>query len=171
MCVLLGLFVSFMSDESYQQTFTMVSRILIGVWAILDFFLLAIGVVTLSLSITWRAQNPLMNMVLSLSDLTGECTHVDIRIPLTDLFLLAGTILGIAFLVTFVISIGAIVQKSHVTIGLVILNYALLVDAIGIVIIGTYVWFFTLQERANFHHLWLQASSQTRITLQDQVCL
>jgi hypothetical protein len=128
----------------------MVSRILIGVWAVLDFFLLATGVVMLSLSMTWRAQNPLMNMVLSLSDLT------------------AGTILGIAFLVTFAISIGAIVQKSHVTIGLVILNYALLMDAIGIVIIGTYFWFFTLQERANFHRLWLQASSQTRITLQDQ---
>lgn len=128
----------------------MVSRTLIGVWAVLDFLVLAAGVVTLSLSISWRAQNSLMNMVLSLSDLT------------------AGTVLGVAFLVTFAISIGAIVQKSHITIGLVILNYALLMDAIGIVIIGTYVWFFTLQERANFHRLWLQASPQTRITLQDQ---
>lgn len=86
------------------------------------------------------------------------------------MFALAGTILGVALLVTCAISVGAIVQKNHVTIGLVILNYALLLDAIGIVIIGTFVWFFTLQERANFHRLWLQASPQTRITLQDQVC-
>lgn len=80
-------------------------------------------------------------------------------------------ILGIALLITFAISIVAIVQKNHVTIGLVVLNYALLVDAIGIVIIGTFVWFFTLGERANFHVLWLGASREARITLQDQVCI
>jgi len=122
-----------------------------GVWAALDFLLLVAGAVALSLSLVWRAQNTLMNMILSPADLT------------------AGTILGVALLVTCAISVGAIVQKNHVTIGLVILNYALLLDAIGIVIIGTFVWFFTLQERANFHRLWLQASPQTRITLQDQL--
>lgn len=122
-----------------------------GVWAALDFLLLAAGVVALSLSIVWRAENNLMNMVLSPADLN------------------VGTVLGIALLVTWAISVGAIIQKNHVTIGLVILNYALLLDAISIVIIGTFVWFFTLQERANFHRLWLQASPQTRITLQDQL--
>lgn len=77
-------------------------------------------------------------------------------------------ILGIALLITFALSVVAIVQKSHVTVGLVILNYALLIDAIGIVIIGTFVWFFTLKERANFHVLWLEATRETRIKLQDQ---
>lgn len=91
-------------------------------------------------------------------------------LSVTNLFALAGTILGVALLATCAISVAAIVQKSHVTIGLVILNYALLLDAIGIVIIGTFVWFFTLQERSNFHRLWLQASPQTRTMLQDQVC-
>jgi hypothetical protein len=129
----------------------MVSRKLMGVWAALDFLLLIAGAVALSLSLIWRAPNTLMNMVLSPADLT------------------AGTILGAALLVTCAISVAAIIQKSHVTIGLVILNYALLLDAIGIVIIGTFVWFFTLQERTNFHRLWLQASPQTRITLQDQL--
>jgi hypothetical protein len=63
----------------------------------------------------------------------------------------------------------AIVQKNHITIGLVILNYALLLDAMGIIVIGTYVWWSTLQERFNFHQLWLQASSATRIAIQDKV--
>jgi hypothetical protein len=91
-----------------------------------------------------------MNMVLSKADLT------------------AGTVLAILLLITFVISIGAIVQPNHVTGGLVMLNYALLVDAITIVVIGSFVWFFTLQERNNFYKLWLAASSETRLQLQDQ---
>jgi len=121
-----------------------------GAWVALDLCLLAAGVLALALSIVWRAPNVLMNMVLSSADLT------------------AGTILGIALLVTFVISIAAIVQRNHVTIGLVILNYALLIDAVGILVIGTFIWFFTLKERANFHVLWAAASPATRITIQDQ---
>jgi len=128
----------------------MVSRVLIGVWVALDILLLAAGAVALALSIVWRTPNILMNMVLSSTDLT------------------AGTVLGVALIVTFVISVGAIIQRNHVTIGLVILNYALLMDAIGILIIGTFVWFFTLQERANFHKLWLNATPVTRLTLQDK---
>jgi len=128
----------------------MVSKVLLGVWAALDVLLLAAGAVALALSIVWRAPNILMNMVLSPADLT------------------AGTVLGVALIVTFVISVAAIVQRNHVTIGLVILNYALLIDAIGILVIGTFVWFFTLEERANFHKLWLDATPTTRLTLQNQ---
>lgn len=122
-----------------------------AVWAVLDFLLLVAGVVALALSLTWKAPNLLMNMVFSSADLT------------------AGTALGIALLITFAVSICAIVQRNHVTIGLVILNYTLLIDAIGIIIIGTFVWFYTLQERANFHVLWAKASPETRIILQDQL--
>ncbi|KAG6878790.1 hypothetical protein C0993_008089 [Termitomyces sp. T159_Od127] len=128
----------------------MVSRKLIGVWAALDLFLLAAGVVAVALSIVWRAENTLLNLVL------------------TPNYLTVGLALGIALLVTFALSVGAITQKNHVTIGLVILNYTLLVDAIGIVIIGTYIWFFTLQERNNFFVRWAAASSDFRIKLQDQ---
>lgn len=78
-------------------------------------------------------------------------------------------ILGIALLITFAVSIGAIVQQNHVTLGLVILNYTLMVDALGIVVIGTFVWFFTLKERENFHQLWAGATRETRLALQDQV--
>jgi len=129
----------------------MVSRKLMGVWAGLDFLLLAAGAVALALSIVWRAENPLMNLVL------------------TPTYLTAGMALGIALLITFAISIGAIVQKNHVTIGLVILNYTLIIDAIGIVVIGTFIWFFTLQERNNFRVLWETVGRDARIKLQDQL--
>jgi hypothetical protein len=76
--------------------------------------------------------------------------------------------LGVALLITFIISIGAIIQRNHITIGLVLLNYALLVDAIGILVIGTTIWFSTLQERAHFHKWWLDASPAIRIAIQDE---
>lgn len=128
----------------------MVSRVLIGVWAAFDFLLLASGIVSIVLSIVWKATNVLENMVLSPTDLT------------------AGTILGIALLVTFAISIGGIIQRNHVNTGLYILNYALLLDAFVVVIIGTFVWWFTLQERANFHQLWIAENISNRLVLQDK---
>jgi len=121
-----------------------------GVWAGLDFLLLAAGAVTIALSVVWRAENLLLNMVL------------------TPNYLTAGLVLGIVLVVTFAISVAAVVQKNHVTVGLVILNYTLLLDAIGIVIIGTFIWFFTLQERANFRVRWVDLSPNSRITLQDK---
>jgi len=121
-----------------------------GVWLALDGLLLISGLISVILSQAWRVPNAILNMVLSNAELT------------------AGTVLGIALIVTFLISIVAIAQKNHVTLGFVIFNYALLLDAMGIIIIGTFVWWYTLEERANFHQLWLQASSATRIGLQDQ---
>jgi len=128
----------------------MVSRTLMASWAVLDFFLLAAGTVSVALSIVWRAPNLLMNMVLSNADLT------------------AGTVLGVALLVTFGISIAAIIQRNHVTFPLIVLNYALLADAIGIVVVGTFVWFYTLRERANFYELWKLATRDERLFLQDK---
>ncbi|KAF8350882.1 tetraspanin Pls1 family [Amanita rubescens] len=118
----------------------MVSRGLLGLWAAFDFLLLAAGVLSISLSIVWKATNVLMNMVLSPSDLT------------------AGMVLGVLLLLTVAISIAGIIQRNHVNIGLVMLNYALLVDAIVVVVIGG----------SNFHKLWLSASTNSRIVLQDQ---
>ena len=66
------------------------------------------------------------------------------------------------------VSIGAIIQRNHVTIGLVLLNYALLVDTIGILVMGTFIWFSTLQERAKFHKFWVDTSPSVRIALQDK---
>jgi len=127
----------------------MVSKTLMGVWVALDIILLAAGVLALALSIVWRAPNILINMALS------------------SAYLNAGTILGVALLISFIISIVAILQRNHVTIGLVLLNYALVVDAIGILVVGTIIWFSTLQERAHFHGWWVDTSPEIRITLQD----
>jgi len=120
-----------------------------GVWTFLDLCLLAAGGTTIGLSIAWRAPNLLMNMVFSKADLT------------------AGTVLGIALLITFVISIAAIVQRNHVTVGLVFLNWALIVDAIIVVVIGSFIWFFTLRERDNFHKIYAKQTPQNRILVQD----
>jgi len=129
----------------------MVSKKLMGVWAFLDVALLIAGAVSIALSVVWRERNLLLNMVLSNADLT------------------AGIVLGIALLITFAISIGAIVQRNHITAGLVILNWALILDALGIVVIGTFVWFYTLQERNNFHTVFSQQSTQNQIATQDKL--
>ena len=83
---------------------------------------------------------------------------------------IAGVVLGTALLITFAMSIGAIIQPNHVTLGLVILNWALVLDAIGIVVVGTFIWFYTLQERNNFNVLFTALSAAQRISIQDQVC-
>jgi len=129
----------------------MVSKRLMGIWAFLDVALLAAGAVALALSIVWRQPNILLNMVLSKADLT------------------AGMVLGIAMLITFAISIGAIVQRNHITIGLVILNWTLILDMLGIVVIGTFVWFYTLRERKNFRIVFSQQSIQNQIAIQDKL--
>jgi len=122
-----------------------------GVWAFLDFCLLAAGVVSLSLSIVWRSPDVMMEMVFSHADLT------------------AGTVLGIFLLLTFAFSIGAIVQRNHITIGLVILNWILIIDAIIIVAIGSFIWFFTLRERDNFHKIYSEQSMSNRIEIQERL--
>lgn len=74
-------------------------------------------------------------------------------------------------LITFAISIAAIVQRNHVTIGLVVLNWTLILDAIGVIIVGTFIWFYTLQERNNFHTVFSQQTSQNKIAIQDKVLI
>jgi len=122
-----------------------------GIWAFFDVTLLAAGAVSLALSLVWRRPNVLLNLVLSNADLQ------------------AGTVLGIALLVTFAISIGGIVQRNHITIGLVILNWALILDALGIVVIGTFVWIYTLEERNNYHAVFSQQSAQYQVAIQDML--
>ncbi|KAJ3974734.1 tetraspanin Pls1 family [Lentinula raphanica] len=125
----------------------MVSRKLMGFWALFDVCLLAAGVISIVFSVVYRKQDILLNLTISKGDL------------------LAALIMGIMLVATFVFSIGAIVQKNHVTMGLVILNYILVADAIVVLVIGTIVWFFSLQQRNNFHKLYVElpASSQTEL--------
>ncbi|KAF7295159.1 hypothetical protein MIND_01054600 [Mycena indigotica] len=128
----------------------MVSKGLMGFWALLDFLLLAAGGMSIALSIVWRKPDILMNLALN------------------DEFLTAGMVLGIALCITFLVSIGAVVQRNHVTMGFVILNYLLIVDAIIVVVVGTMIWFFSLRQRAEMHLRWNALSNEQRITLQDE---
>jgi len=128
----------------------MVSKRLMACWAFLDALVLAAGGVCIAISIVYRKPDLLMNMVITPSILT------------------AGMVLGISLLVTFMVSICAIVQKNHVTIGLVVFNYVLLIQALIVLVVGTYIWFPTLKERSVFSRAWDALSDQDRITLQDR---
>jgi hypothetical protein len=90
---------------------------------------------------------------------------------LTWVFSLAGLVMAIAFLLTSSLSVGAIIQRNHVTIGLVILNWVLIADAVIVLVVGTVVWYDTLGERARFHVKYANLQPSQRITIQDQVTL
>ena len=78
-------------------------------------------------------------------------------------------VLGIFLLATFVLSIGAIIQRNHVTVGLVMLNWMLILDMIAVLVVGTFIWFYTLRERANFHDVFSKLPVDKRIAVQDKV--
>lgn len=129
----------------------MVSKKLMACWAFIDFLLLAAAGLSIAFSILWRAPDILMNMTLS------------------NDFLTAGMVLGIALAVTFVISLGAVVQRNHVTVGFVILNWFLVVDSVMITVVGSMVWFLSLTQRESFHVKWIALPANDKIKLQDQL--
>jgi len=128
----------------------MVSRRLIAVWTFFDICLLSAGAITVAMSILLRAPNLLNNMVFTKAHIT------------------AGVALGISLLLTFVLSVGAIVQPNHVTIGLVILNWALLFDGIIVIVVGSLIWFFTLEKRKNYEKIFLALAAPQRVAVQDK---
>lgn len=81
----------------------------------------------------------------------------------------AGLAIGISMLITFVFSIGAIIQPNHVTRPLAVLNGLLILDTLGVLAVGTMVWWATLQERKNFAMAFDAASNQTRLIIQNEV--
>jgi len=129
----------------------MPSKQLMTVWTVLDLCLLAAGAISLAFSIVWRSPDLLRDLVISDMDLT------------------MGMALGIIFLITWVVSVGAIVQRNHVTIGLVILNWFLIATAIAVAVVGSSIWFFTLRERDNFHEVFANQTPQIRLRVQDQL--
>ena len=80
-----------------------------------------------------------------------------------------GLVLGLLFLVTWVVSVGAVIQKNHITGGLVLLNWMLIADMLYLTGAGTVIWFFTLRMRNSFHKIWSHQSPGTRIAIQDMV--
>jgi len=127
----------------------MPSKILLGFYGFFTLCLLASAIIPIVFSFVWRRTDLLLNMVFSNADLT------------------AGLVLGILLLITFFLAIGAIVQRNHITIGLVILNWTLILDALATVIIGTFVWFYTLRERNEFHGVYGNLQPSQRVTIQD----
>ena len=77
--------------------------------------------------------------------------------------------MGIALLLSSFLAIGAIIQRNHVTIGLVILNWVLIADAVIVLAIGSFVWFYTLRERNEYHVEYAKLQPSQRISIQDQV--
>lgn len=153
----------------------MVSKRLLACYAFVDAWLLAAGVLSIAMSIVWKAPNLMLNLTLSSSDLLGEflLSPYPHRIPWTSsppLFCIAGMILGIILLATFLVSIVAIVQPNHITIGLVILNWTLVVDGLAILVVGTYLWYFTLGIRTYYFHVYNAASADIRVQIQNEVC-
>ena len=138
-----------------------------SLWAFSDICLLAAGVILVVFSEIYRMPNLMINFTLTNDMLLGTFLNYAIRLSL--IFFSGGLVTGIFLLITFAFSIGAIVQKNHVTGGLVILNWLLVVDAIVILIVGTVLWFFSLQQRANYLTVFQAASPTVRIEIQDKV--
>jgi hypothetical protein len=113
--------------------------------------MLAAGALVIAFSMAWRSHNVLRNLVLSQMDLN------------------AGLILGIAFIVTWMISILGILQPNHITMGLVITNWALIIDAIAVITIGGIVWFYTLTPTNNFLMAWKAVGPASQQALQDSL--
>ncbi|KAI0670637.1 tetraspanin [Trametes maxima] len=128
----------------------MPSKRLMGAFAFVDVCLLAAGVILIVFSQLWKMPNLMFNFTFSSEMLTG------------------GLIMGIFFLLTFVLSVGAVVQKNHVTMGFVLLNWMLIVDAIVVLVAGVIVWFHTLQERIYYFGIFNKLPRDTRIEIQDK---
>lgn len=77
--------------------------------------------------------------------------------------------LGIIYVVTFAVSIGAVIQRNHITIGLAILNWVLIINTIITVVYGSTLWFMTLQEHANYANVWNATTSAARIAVQEKL--
>lgn len=149
----------------------MPSKKLMGSWAFVDFALLVAGIITLVLSIIWRGNNILRNMVITPQFLDGACHYLIRTSRGTNAIYVAGLYLGGVLLMTWAISIWAIAQPKKVTFGLKVLNWTLILDALSILVIGTVIWHYTLNERNNFHTIFANESPANQIAIQDQVDL
>ncbi|KAF8303079.1 tetraspanin Pls1 family [Clavulina sp. PMI_390] len=127
----------------------MPSRSLNYIWAGLDFALLAAGIISIVFSVMWRNSTVLMNFILF------------------DLNLTMGTILGVMFLLTFVISLFAITQRKPLTMGLKVLNWALVADSFAVLVIGSIIWFYSLKEPTNYQKVWIAQPENIQTQLQD----
>jgi hypothetical protein len=148
----------------------MPSKYLYGFYGFFTLGLAVAGIISLLFSILWRKQDMILNMTFSDSDLNGTSCLASPAVIFSQRHLSsAGLVMGIAFLITSSFSVGAIIQRNHVTIGLVILNWILISDAIIVLVVGSFVWFYTLRERAEYHVKYARLQPSQRIAAQDKV--
>jgi len=86
---------------------------------------------------------------------------------LDNTYLTLGIVLGALFIATWIMSVGAIIQRNHVTMGLVFLNWSLIIDMAYLLALGTIIWVFTLHELVNFHKAYSEQTPAARIAIQD----
>jgi len=130
----------------------MLSKRILSFWGFFDTCLLAAGVICFVFAIVWNhSGDPLRHLVID------------------NNYLHAGLALGSMFLATFVFSIVAIAQPNHVILPLALLNWALIADALAVVVIGTMIWWATLQERNNFNEAFEKTSADVRLIIQNQL--
>lgn len=84
-------------------------------------------------------------------------------------YLTAGLIMGVILLVSWLVSIGALLSPTRSTTGFVVLNWAIVIDSIAILVVGTSLWFYTLHIQDNYLAVWEVQSNATKIAVQDLV--
>ncbi|KIM51533.1 hypothetical protein SCLCIDRAFT_143027 [Scleroderma citrinum Foug A] len=125
----------------------MLSKHLLVAWAFFDLCLMGAGILSLVLSFVWQEDNLLRNLTYSTFDLN------------------IGRILGIVLLATSLLSVFLIILRGKRP--LVIVNWLLLLDAVAILSVATFIWMYTLHERINYHAVFGRQSNATKIKVQD----
>jgi len=123
----------------------------VAFWAFFDVCLLAASIITIIFSILWRMSDDVLRHLF-----------------ITNAYLTAGLAIGVMFVVTFIVSVGAIVQPNHVTLPLAILNWFILADMTAVVTVGTMIWWKTLEERKNFGEAFNNSLPAVRLDIQNQ---
>lgn len=135
-----------------------ISYITLLVFVGLGMALLTVGLALTTFAIMWMDDNSMHNMVLANGDLTGVL------------------IIGAMFITTFLFSLPGLLHvftlspnKEFSTRPLGILCLALILDQLAVVIVGTMIWWRTLQERATFFGRWESSDEAFLNTLQTKV--
>ncbi|KZT03532.1 tetraspanin [Laetiporus sulphureus 93-53] len=125
------------------------TRKIMAFFGFMDFLLLGIAIVSIVFSIVWREPDTLRNLELSTQHLNE------------------GLIMGVILLVSWVVSVGALLSPNNSIKGFVLFNWTLALDAIVVLIVGTTLWFYTLMVRDNYLAVWEVQSTETRVAIQD----
>jgi len=123
---------------------------LTAVWAGLDFALFAAGIISIVFSIVWKHSSLIMNFTLF------------------EMNLAVGTVLGVMFEVSVLVSLFAITQRKPLTSGLKALNWTLVLDSIAVLVVGSILWFYSLRQPTNYLRVWEAQPDSILFQLQDK---